>query len=101
MNGIGQGGAPVKDRRKGIVTRAIDVFDLPGEVIAGLPKLTLVGNSRLHIEGHKGILEYDSSQIAINGGKLILKLRGENLEVTAMSAEEMLIRGTILSIEFE
>jgi len=91
----------VKDRRKGLVSRAIDVFDLPGEVLAGLPKLTVVGNGRLHIECHKGVLEYDSSLIVVNGGKLILKIRGEKLEIAAMSAEEMLIRGQIVSIEFE
>lgn len=91
----------MKDRRKGLVSRAIDVFDLPGEVLAGLPKLTVVGNGRLHIECHKGVLEYDSSLIVVNGGKLILKIRGEKLEIAAMSAEEMLIRGQIVSIEFE
>lgn len=91
----------MKDRRKGLVSRAIDVFDLPGEVLAGLPKLTVVGNGRLHIECHKGVLEYDSSLIVVNGGKLILKIRGERLEIAAMSAEEMLIRGQIVSIEFE
>lgn len=91
----------MKDRRKGLVSRAIDVFDLPGEVLAGLPKLTMVGNGRLHIETHKGVLEYDSSLIVVNGGRLILKIRGEGLEIAAMSAEEMLIRGHIVSIEFE
>lgn len=91
----------MKDRRKGLVSRAIDVFDLPGEVLAGLPKLTVVGNGRLHIECHKGVLEYDSSLIVVNGGKLILKIRGERLEIAAMSAEEMLIRGQIVSIEYE
>jgi sporulation protein YqfC len=87
--------------KKSIVDRAVDAFDLPGEVLAGLPKLTVTGNRRIHIECHKGIIEYDRSLIAVNGGAVLVKIRGENLEIVSMSAEEILIKGLVVSVEFE
>ena len=87
--------------KKSIVDRAVDAFDLPGEVLAGMPKLTVTGNRRIHIECHKGILEYDSSLIAINGGTVVLKIRGQDLEIISMSADEILIKGFVVGIEFE
>jgi sporulation protein YqfC len=87
--------------RKNMIDRAVDAFDLPGEVLAGMPKLTVTGNRRLHVECHKGIVEYDGSLIAVNGGAVLLKIRGEGLEIISMSAEEILIRGLFTAIEFE
>ena len=91
----------IRDKnRKSVVDRAVDAFDLPGEILAGMPKLTVTGNRRIHVECHKGIVEYDGSLIAINGGTVIVKIRGEALEILSMSAEEILIRGLVVTVEF-
>jgi sporulation protein YqfC len=89
------------NKKKSLLDRAVDTFDLPGEVLAGMPKLTVTGNRRLHIECHKGILEYDGSVISVNGGAVIVKIRGEGLDIISMSAEEILVRGFIVAIDFE
>lgn len=89
-----------KDKKR-LLDRAVDTFDLPGEVLAGMPKLTVTGNRRLHIECHKGILEYDGNLISVNGGTVIIKIRGEGIEICSMSAEELLIKGFIAGIDFE
>lgn len=83
-----------------MLERAVDTFDLPGEVLIGMPKLTITGNRRLHIECHKGILEYDRCLIIVNGGSVLVKIRGEDLEICSMSAEELLIMGFVVSVEF-
>jgi sporulation protein YqfC len=87
--------------KKNLLDRAVETLDLPGEVLAGMPKLTVTGNRRLHIECHKGIIEYNDSLIAVNGGAVLVKIRGEGLEIVSMSAEEILIRGFVVSVEFE
>ena len=86
--------------RKSMIDRAVDAFDLPGEILAGLPKLTVTGNRRIHIECHKGIVEYDGGLIAVNGGAVLVKIRGEGLEIISMTAEEILIKGLVVAIEF-
>jgi sporulation protein YqfC len=83
-----------------MIDRAVDAFDLPGEVLAGMPKLTVTGNRRVHIECHKGIVEYDGGLIAVNGGAIVVKIRGEGLEIISMTADEILIKGFIVTVEF-
>lgn len=87
--------------KKSIIDRAVETFDLPGEVLAGMPKLTVTGNRRVHIESHKGILEYDGSLIAINGGSVVIRIRGDGLDICSMSSQEILIKGLIVGIDFD
>lgn len=89
------------NKKRSLAEKAVDAFDLPGEVLANMPKLTITGNRRIHIECHKGILEYDQNTIIVNGGAVLLKLRGDDLEICSMSSEELLIKGIIVGIDFE
>ena len=45
-----------KGRRPGLLERTAEVFDLPADALAGLPRLELVGDRELWVESHKGIL---------------------------------------------
>ena len=88
-----------KQRREGFLERTAEVFDLPGDVVAGLPRVELTGSRELRMENHRGILAYGSDEIHISGGKLIVKVRGTGLELKAMNARELLITGTIFSVD--
>ena len=88
-----------KQRREGFLERTAEVFDLPGDVVAGLPRVELTGIRELRMENHRGILAYGSEEIHISGGKLIVKVRGTGLELKAMNARELLITGTIFSVD--
>jgi sporulation protein YqfC len=83
------------------LTRAAEFFDLPGDILAGLPKITMTGSRRLHIENHRGLLEYDTALITVNCAGGILGVYGSKLELVAMTAEELLISGNISRVEFE
>lgn len=84
-----------------MLERVSDAFEIPGGALAGMPRFELTGNRRLHIEGHRGVLEYDSGMIAVNGGPLLIRIFGDRLEIVSMSAEELLIAGNIEKFEFE
>ncbi len=45
-----------KGRREGLLERTAQFFDLPADVVAGVPRLELVGTGELRMEHHKGIL---------------------------------------------
>ena len=79
--------------------KTAEVFDLPGDVVAGLPRVELLGDRQLRMENHRGILAYGSDEIHISGGKLIVKVRGTNLELRAMNAVELLITGDITGVD--
>lgn len=45
------------------------------------------------------ILSYSTEAIDINGGKLIVRLAGEGLELTAMNGSELRVKGKIMKVE--
>lgn len=86
-------------KREGLLEKTAEVLDLPGDVVAGLPRLELTGSRELRMENHKGILAYGSQEIHISGGKLVIKVRGNGLELKSMNANQLLITGDIAGIE--
>ena len=86
-------------KREGLLEKTAEVLDLPGDVVAGLPRLELTGSRELRMENHKGILAYGSDEIHISGGKMVVKVRGTDLELKAMNASQLLITGDIAAIE--
>ena len=87
-----------KPKKEGLLEKTAQALDLPGEVV-GLPRVEIVGRQEQRMENHRGILAYGPEEILISGGKLIIKVRGTGLELKAMNAGELLITGTLLSVE--
>lgn len=87
-----------KGRRPGFWERTAEVFDLPADALAGLPKLELVGDRELWVENHRGILAYGDREIHISGGVFLIRVTGEELELRAMTGVELLITGRITQI---
>ena len=87
-----------KGRRPGFWERTAEVFDLPADALAGLPKLELVGDRELWVENHRGILAYGDREIHISGGVFLIRVAGEELELRAMTGVELLITGRITQI---
>ena len=88
-----------KGRRERFLERTAQVFDLPADVVAGVPRLELVGTGELRMERHKGILAYGDREIHISGGTYVVKVTGEELELRAMTGLELLITGRITGIQ--
>ena len=88
-----------KGRRPVLREKTAQIFDLPADVIAGVPKLEIVGDSEFRMENHKGILSCSESEIHISGGIYLVKVSGQALEVRAMTGFEVLVTGKIAGIE--
>ena len=88
-----------KGRREGFLERTAQMFDLPADAVAGVPRLELVGTGELRMENHKGILAYGAQAIHISGGAYVVKVTGEGLELRAMTGIELLITGRITGIQ--
>ena len=88
-----------KGRRPGFLERTAEVFDLPADALAGLPKLELVGDRELWVENHRGILSYGDREIHISGGAFLIRVEGEELELRAMTGVELLITGRVARID--
>ena len=87
-------------RREGVLSGLAELFDLPGDVIAGLPHLEMVGDRQLFIEHHAGILSYSDTCVDVNTERGVLRVRGTGLNLLAMTAEELRIGGIIAAVEW-
>ncbi|RKI70556.1 sporulation protein [bacterium 1xD42-67] len=87
-----------KPRRLRFLERTAEMFDLPADGVAGVPRLELVGDGELRVENHKGILAYGREEIHISGGIFLIKISGQDLELRAMTGIELLITGKIAQI---
>ena len=89
----------MEGKRESLLERTAQALDLPGDLVAGLPRIELVGSGELRMENHKGILSYGSQEIHISGGRLVVKVWGDGLELRAMNAGQLLITGLIRGLE--
>lgn len=76
-----------------------EMFDLPAELLPGVAKLTLSGGSEVLVENHGGLKSYSSDLIEVRGRNAIMQIRGEDLELAAMTKNDIVIRGIIAAIE--
>ena len=75
-------------------------FGLPGEVLLDLPRLVMLGNSRLVVENHRGLLEYTEETVRIKtaqGGEI--RVTGQGLNLLYMVKEELGLAGRFLRID--
>ena len=75
-----------------------ELFDLPGDLVAGQVHLEMMGDRQLYVERHAGILSYSNLCIDVNTPRGILRVEGERLELLAMTGEELRIGGRIRQI---
>ena len=80
--------------------RVLQASQRPRDVVMGLPVLYVLGQSELHLENYRGILEYTEEmvRILIKGGQI--KVTGQRLQVVYYTNDEMKISGQIKAIEY-
>ena len=84
-----------RKRRERVLDSVAELFDLPADVVAGLPRLEMVGSRQMYLEHHTGILSYSDTQIDANTSAGVLRVTGKGLSLLAMTAEELRIGGEI------
>ena len=76
-----------------------ELLDLPAEVLPGVPRLTMSGGSEVLVENHGGLRSYTSDLIEVRGRNMLIQIRGEDLELAAMTKTDIIIRGIIVAVE--
>lgn len=76
------------------------LFEVPPEVMNDFPKIVLVGNQEISIENFSGLVEYTSQKMRMNTKCGMLVIDGIELEVRKMTADYIMIRGTIIQVGF-
>ena len=79
---------------------AADRLDLPPILAPDIPRMELYGNRAFYMDRHRGVLAYSTETVDINGGSVVVRITGRNLQLQAMTDEELRIDGIIEKIEF-
>ena len=88
------------ERRGDMLARLAELFDLPGDLVAGACHAELLGDRQFFLEGHEGILSYGTEQIDVSAGALVVRVKGKDLQLRSMTDTEVRICGRIEAVEY-
>ncbi|AEF17536.1 sporulation protein YqfC [Thermoanaerobacterium saccharolyticum] len=77
----------------------LNLVDFPKDVLLNLPKITVIGNTQITVENHRGIIEYIPERIRINSTIGMIRITGKNMIINSVMTEILVITGKILNIE--
>lgn len=72
----------------------------PREVISDVPRVTLTGHERLHVEQHKGLVDYAPEVIAMRTSCGLMRVNGAGMRFVTYTAAEAVIVGRIDAVSF-
>lgn len=78
---------------------AVDRLDLPAELAHGTPQMELMGQRQFFMARHKGVLSYSTELVEIGGGEMVVRVSGRELQLLAMTDEELRLGGQIEKVE--
>ena len=83
------------------VNSVSEKLSLPAEAIGEIALTELRGKRSVHIENHRGILEYSDDLIKISVKRGAISVIGGNLRIVCMNRKCVEIRGSIRALELE
>ena len=79
----------------------LNMLEVPKEINSSNTKITILGFNEMLIENYKGILEYEEFYIKINTDIGEININGFDLSVKQITDDDILIKGSIKSIDLE
>ena len=73
----------------------------PKEVTGHVPRITLTGHELLHIEQHRGLIDYSEENIVLRTGSGLVRIGGCGMRFSLYTAGEARIIGQIDSVCFQ
>ena len=74
---------------------ALERLELPVNIAADVARIELLGNRELYMDRHRGVLAYSTEEVDVNGGGVVVRIRGEGLQLLVMTEQELRLTGKI------
>ena len=78
-----------------ILEKVTYAIDLPGEVLPGQPLIEIIGQHRVLIENHKGVMQYGDTEIRARVSYGCIRVCGTELRLMQMNRQQLVISGCI------
>ena len=95
----GDGVAGLKRKLSQVGQDALERLELPVNIAADVARIELLGNRELYMDRHRGVLAYSTEEVDVNGGGVVVRIRGEGLQLLVMTEQELRLTGKIAGIE--
>ena len=82
-----------------LLTNAAQKLELPSDVIAGLPRMEVIGTNEFALEKHCGLLAYSKEQIMIMTSVGAVTVLGSDLEIKQMGESRIRIVGNVFQLK--
>lgn len=73
---------------------------LADDLAPQLARIEIIGDKRVLVENHRGILEYGDRLMRINCGSMVVRIEGENLALRTLSLSELAVTGKITAVQY-
>lgn len=77
------------------ITEASQRLELPVDVLAGVPRMELMGQHEFSMEPHGGLLAYSQEQILVKSKLGPVEVVGKGMTVKLMNQQRIVIAGTL------
>ena len=88
-------------RESKLLDKLVWAADLPEESLPGQPIVEIVGQRRVLIENHKGVIEYSDCVVRVKMKYGAVCVTGGHLELSRMTKGQLIISGSIESVKLE
>ena len=89
-----------RDSRTQWRSRLAGALDLPGDVIVGLPKVTVIGYLQATVENHRGIIEFTPHSVRIAAVEGAVEIHWADLTLRCILPDEIILDGHIEAVTF-
>lgn len=90
-----------KKREKNIAGKISGILDVPLDMVADVPRITIDDNREMTVENYRSIEGYEPEEIRLRSKHYRIIISGKNLQIVAITDEEILIRGKICGVVLE
>ena len=78
----------------------VESLKLPKDSLLGASIVTLTGNTEVFVENYKGIIEYTSQMILLQGKTCKIEICGRRLNIVYYTNEDMKINGCVETVRY-
>lgn len=89
-----------KKERVSYLEALSNTLNLPSDILAGSPIITVIGRNEISVENYKRIIEYTDKSIKIQTNIGSVWIQGKYLKISYFANDEMKITGKFHSIHF-
>lgn len=82
-----------------IARKISEVLEIPPEAMLNIPKITIVGKERVHVENYIALLDYKKDNIRLKYQGGVIDIWGKKFEIKVIGEENIVVSGEIDSVK--